>query len=160
MSNNIKKVAISFEIDEMLLEELYDEFGTVDTESIFEEMINDYLSKKHSQNQAMADHNAANAANSQNQFPANNYRQNNTNQRNNQNNQTNAYNPNNINNNDNAEHPIHAYQRRINMEEARKREAMRSGNIGALNPNRRRYNNTGNYSPNRRDNNNNNNGND
>ena len=127
-----KNVTITIDIDEMILEELFDEFGVMDTSIIFKELAENYLATKHSQNQALID--LGNKQN--NNIPGKNSRpyQNNRNSGPMNSNRNNTGNQQNSNS---SEHPIHAYQRRLNDEEEHKRRALRGGNIGQVKPNTR-----------------------
>jgi len=116
-----RKVNINVDIDEMLLEELFDEFGIMDVNTIFGELAENYLAEKHSQNQALIDlgNNQRGRADSGNRRMP----------------QSNRSTGNNVNTTRNTnEHPIHAYQRRLNDEEEHKRRALRGGNIGQTRP--------------------------
>ena len=116
-----KKVNINIDIDEMILEELFDEFGIMDVNTIFRELAENYLAEKHSQNQALIDFGNGQRG----RIDPNN-------RKTSQNNRNTGNNINTVRSNN--EHPIHAYQRRLNDEEEHKQRALRGGNIGQVRP--------------------------
>ena len=144
--NNVSnKIKIEIEIDEMTLEELYDEFGTINNNQIFGELAESYLQEKHSINQALIEQKSKGQDSS---------RSLNANKPFTKGTGNNSYQSRNKNESGQKEHPIHAYQRRLNDEEDRKRRAMRGGNIGQVNPHKRTTNQaSGNQGTNRRSNN-------